>query len=93
MKIEMLTAVFYLEGCYSLKEKRRRLSGLRHRFGRQSNLAVCESDYQDDLNRSQWSFIAAASDGRIVDKTLSAVEIYLDEEVDAVLAGLEREEL
>ena len=93
MHIAMLVAEFHLHGCRSLKEKRRRLSGLRERFGRQTNLAVSETDFQDDLLRSQWAFVAISSNRRMVDKVLSGVEEHLDTEVDAVLIASQREEL
>jgi len=92
MEIGVMTVEFRLAGCRSLKDKRRALSGLRDRFGRQPNLAVCESDYQNELRRAQWSFVAIGATGALVDQTLDSVEEKL-ELVDAEIAGIERERL
>lgn len=83
MHIGILTLVFQLEGCASLKEKRQRLGGLRERFGRQPNIAVCESGEQDALQRAEWSFVAAAGSRSLVDQLLAGIENHVAQEVDA----------
>ena len=47
MHLGVLTLDLHLEGCQSLKEKRARTRGVRDRFGRLSQVAVCESDFSD----------------------------------------------
>jgi len=91
-RVVMLEVVFHLEGCRSLKEKRSRLSGLRERFGRHKNLAVCEADYQDEYERSLWAFVAIGRDS-IVDKTLSHVEEHIEDVIDAFVVDIARQEL
>jgi len=91
-RVVMLEVVFHLEACYSLKEKRSRLSGLRERFGKHKNMAVCEADYQNDHGRSLWAFVAIGQD-KTVDKTLSFVEEHIEEYVDAVVVDIARQEL
>jgi len=93
MNIELLVVEFRLPGCESLKEKRRRLVGLRERFGKLINVAVCESDYQDAHKQAQWSFVVAAADPKIVANQLSKIEEYLNTEVDAVITAVHREKL
>ena len=93
MRIGMLTVDFFLDGCRSLKEKRRRLSGFRERFGKQAQIALCECDFQDDHKRSRWAFVAVSSSTKVIEKILSGVEDYLEEEVDARVVGFYREEL
>ena len=93
MKVVMLTVDFYLDGCRSLKEKRSRLSGFRERFGKQAQLALCECGFQDDHKRSRWAFVAVSSNSKVVDKIFSGLEDYLQEEVDARVVDLAREEL
>jgi hypothetical protein len=83
MHIGILTLVFQLEGCASLKEKRQRLGGLRDRFGRQPNIAVCESGEQDALQRAEWSFVAVAGSRQLVDQLLAGVENHVAQEIDA----------
>lgn len=82
---------FYVAGCRSLKEKRQRLNGMRERFGRANNIAVCESDHQDLLQRAQWTFVAAAASRDVVDRTLTDIERNLHGSVDAELIEVRRE--
>jgi uncharacterized protein YlxP (DUF503 family) len=91
MLIGLLRVSFVLPGCRSLKEKRQRLGGLRERFGRQVNVAVCESNYQDIHDRAEWSFVAAALTSRLVEQILSDIEQRIVETVDANVAEFVRE--
>ena len=85
-----LTVDFRLGGCRSLKEKRSRLGGLKDRFGRAPNVAVCESDHQDAHQRGQWTFVACSSDATTVERTLSGVERDLMLMVDAEVVNITR---
>lgn len=91
MHVGIMTVKFHLNGCRSLKEKRQRLGGLRERFGKAVNVAVCESGHQDSLQRAQWTFAAVASTGVVVEKTLTEILTALELSVDAQLVGVERE--
>lgn len=91
MNIGVLTIDFYVAGCRSLKEKRQRLNGIRDRFGRASNVAVCESDHQDLLQRSQWTFVATAAARDVVDRVLTDIERSLQSSVDAELIEVRRD--
>ena len=91
MHIGILGLDFHLAGCRSLKEKRRRLRGLRDRLGRSTSLAVCESDYQDVLHRAHWSVVAVASSHVVVERSLGEVERWAREGMDAALMDVERE--
>jgi len=91
MQIGVLRVSFALPGCRSLKEKRQRLGGLRERFGKQVNVAVCESNFQDIHDRAEWTFVAAALTGRLIDQTLTDIEHRIIDTVDATISGIERE--
>jgi uncharacterized protein len=91
MVIGLLRVSFLLPGCRSLKEKRQRLGGLRERFGRQVNVAVCETNFQDVHDRAEWSFVAVALTTRLVEQILSDVEQRIIETVDATVAQIVRE--
>ena len=93
MRIGLLTVEFFLDGCRSLKEKRRRLSRLRDRFGKQTHLAVCESGGQDDYQHAQWSFVAIAANGKLLDQMLAGVEAHLEDGVDGRVVDSFREDL
>jgi len=89
----LLIVDFRLGGCRSLKEKRQRLKGLRERFGKATNVAVCESGFQDVLQRAQWSFVATAASGDVAERALSDILQTLQFSVDAELIGVQRESL
>lgn len=91
MHIGLLALDFHLAGCSSLKEKRRRLGRLRGKFGRVANLAVCESAFQDSHRRARWSVVAVAGDAQIVERSLTQVERWVAQSVDATLVDVDRE--
>lgn len=93
LHIGLLTVRLKLYGCDSLKEKRQRLARLRDRFGREPALAVCESDLQNRLDEAEWSFLAMANDGPLVERQLAGVERFIVEEIDAVVVDIQRESL
>lgn len=93
LHIGLLTVEFHLPGCHGLKEKRHRLIKLREHWGRQTNLAVCESDFQDEHQRAVWSFVAVASSKKVVGQTLQRLEAELEAEVDAVMTRSQMEML
>lgn len=85
LHIKLLTVEFIVPGCRSLKEKRGRLLGMKDKFGREPNMAVCESDYHDDLDRAQWSFVAVGNSKKVLSQMLARVENHVEEMVDAVV--------
>lgn len=91
MHIGVLSLDFHLPGCASLKEKRRRLGRLRDKFGRSSNMAVCESAHQDAHRRARWEIVAVADDAGVVERSLAEVERWVAESVDAILVDIGRE--
>ena len=90
MNVAVLQIDFFLSGCGSLKEKRRRLKGLRDKYGRAANVAVCESDHQNTHQRAQWSFVATASSPEVVERTLTEIERSVQLGVDAELVSTQR---
>lgn len=92
MPIGILTVEFRLSGCHSLKEKRRRLSGLRDRLGRRPHLAVCESDFSDSHQQSQWTFVALAATRAGISRAFNEIEQHLEDLVDAEVIEVDREE-
>lgn len=91
MVIGILIVDFHLHGCHSLKEKRSRLRRIKDIFGKQTHVAVCESDHQDNLKISQWSFVAIATDKIIVEQILTKIDSQLQEQIDAVVTQVTRE--
>ncbi|MDA1076111.1 MAG: DUF503 domain-containing protein [Proteobacteria bacterium] len=90
MNVASLTVKFHLAGCCSLKEKRQCLGGLKEKYGRAPNVAVCESGYQDAHQHAQWTFVACSSDAKVVEQTLSDVERSIVTTVDAQIVSVDR---
>ena len=88
-----LTLQFHLEGCDSLKDKRQRLSGLRERFGRQTHVAVCESDFADEWSRAEWTFVVCATTPQRIDQTINEIDTFCATELDAVISERQRQML
>ncbi len=93
MVIVLMVVDFHLPGCRSLKEKRHRLTRIRDRFGKNSNVAVCESDYHDEHRQAQWSFVTVGIDRKKVDQTMVEIELFLDTGLDALMTKRELHEL
>ncbi len=91
MHATLLQIDFHLPNCRSLKEKRHRLARLRDKFGRITNLAVCESGHNDTHNRAQWTFIAIAGDEKIVLRTVQEVCDWCAQTLDATIINIDRE--
>lgn len=86
----MLTLTFHLPGCRSLKEKRRRLGGLRDRIGRNTGVAVCESGLQDLHQQAEWTFVAVGQNSGLVERTLTDIEQRVELNGDAHLIDVSR---
>ena len=93
MRITLLTVDLWLEGCDSLKAKRRRTARIRDKFARRSNSAVHESGYLDVHDRSQWSILVIAQSQKLVDQSIAAIETELSTELDAVIVNINQERL
>ena len=93
MNVRLMVVDFHLGGCRSMKVKRQRLKGMRERFGKAPNIAVCESDYQDVHQRAQWAFVATAANGDVAERSLSDILQSIESSVDAQLVGVEQETL
>lgn len=91
MKFSILIIEFNLPGCSSLKEKRQRMASLRSTYGKQPHIALCESNYQDNHKKAQWSFIITALTSKIIDSTISLIENNIESEVDAQIVNIDRE--
>ena len=87
----LLRLRFRLEGCTSLKEKRSRLRGIKDKFGKRTNLAVCEADDADDHRSAHWWFVASSASARVVEQMLMEAEHHASLGVDAEVVAIDRE--
>lgn len=91
MHLAVLSLVFQLPGCASLKEKRRRLLGLKDKFGKIANIAVSEAGFHDNHNRAEWHFAIMSQDKTIVEQQIAGIERHASTELDAVIENVRRE--
>ncbi|MEH6544477.1 MAG: DUF503 domain-containing protein [Porticoccaceae bacterium] len=93
MKLLCLTLDFRLPACRSLKEKRRRLNGLKDKFGSNPNIAVSESDFHDMHDHARWSFVIVGENSRIIDAQKEQVQEYANAIIDGFVTRCDAEYL
>ena len=93
MKITLVTIEVFLEGCKSLKEKRSRIRKFREKWGRRQNIAVIESELQDQLQRCEWSLVIIAASQKLLDQSIAQIEQELEAELDGIIVSLYRERI
>jgi len=89
LKIALLTINFYLPGCGSLKEKRQRVIGLKDKFGKTINIAVCEGDYLDVHERAEFTFTCVGNTAKPMVSSLAKIVDYCCHNVDAQVTNHE----
>lgn len=87
--LKAVTVRLRLPGCRSLKEKRRRLGGLRDRLGKNPNIALCQSHYQDQHEVSEWVLAVLSSDAQQGQQLLAILEKTILETVDGEVVSWE----
>ena len=91
LKVAALHVLIRLPGCRSLKEKRGRLGGLRDRFGRNPQIAVCETGHHDTHDLARFAFVGVASSAVVVEQLLADVGNQLSERVDGEVLSITRD--
>lgn len=86
-----MTLQFQLHGCDSLKDKRQRLRGLKDKFGRTPNLAICESGALESKREAEYSVCCMANDKNTVSGMLDDVLQHCSTSIDAELLNDSRE--
>lgn len=89
VSLRAVTVHLRLPGCRSLKEKRGRMGGLRDRLGKNPNMAVCQSHYQDRHDEAEWVFAILSSDAQQAQQLLATLEKTILETVDGEIIAWE----
>lgn len=74
MVVGIATWELHLNGCSSLKDKRRVLKSLKDRLHSRFNVSVAETDHQDRWQRAELSCCVVATDRRHAESVLSAAD-------------------
>ena len=93
MKLVLLTIEVFLDGCGSLKEKRRRIRKFRDIWGKRQNVAVIESARQDQVQYCEWSVVIIADSQKLLDQSIALIETELRTEFDGTVINVHRERL
>lgn len=74
MIVGLVTWELHLNGCQSLKDKRRVLKSLKDRLHRTLNVSVAETNHHDRWQRAEISCCVVAVDRRHADSVLTAAD-------------------
>ena len=85
MVVGVMTWELYLDGCRSLKEKRRVIKSLKDRLHNRFNVSVAETAHHDVWQRAELSCCVVSRDRRHADSVLTSaahvVELHRDARV------------
>lgn len=74
MIIGIVTWELHLNGCRSLKEKRRALKSLKDRLHRRFNLSVAETNHHDRWQRAELSCCVISTERRHAESVLASAD-------------------
>ena len=79
MIVGLATFELHLNGCQSLKDKRRVLKSLKDRLHNRFNVSVAETAHHDRWQHAELACCVVAVDRRQADSVLSAVDRQIDD--------------
>ncbi|NIO48218.1 MAG: DUF503 family protein [Candidatus Aminicenantes bacterium] len=82
MIIGFLSLEIYIPYSHSLKEKRKRLSGLKDRLKNRYNVAVAELDYHKKWQRTKIGIVTLNNQKRPIDNLFSKIIADAEENID-----------
>ncbi len=82
MIIGFLSIDIYLPYSHSLKEKRKRLVGMRDRLKKKYNVAFSELDYQDKWQRSKIGLVSLNTQKKVIEKLFHKIEVDIQDSID-----------
>jgi uncharacterized protein YlxP (DUF503 family) len=89
MVIGFLSIEIYLPYSHSLKEKRKRLSGLKSRLIKKYNVAISELEYQNKWQRTKIGMVSLNSQKRPVESLFSKIIEDVEKNVDGQILDYE----
>ena len=91
MPVGLLILNLYLPEAHSLKEKRFTVRKIQDRLRARFNVAVAELDHQDLWQRASVGVVSIASDRKVLEQILQAVEEESHNILGRDLVGIEKE--
>ena len=89
MVIGFLSIEIYLPYSHSLKEKRKRLSGLKSRLTKKYNVAISELEYQNKWQRTKIGMVSLNSQKRPVESLFSKIIEDVEKNIDGQILDYE----
>ncbi|MDH4257859.1 MAG: DUF503 domain-containing protein [Candidatus Aminicenantes bacterium] len=89
MVIGFLSIEIYLPYSHSLKDKRKRLSGLRSRLTKKYNVAISELEYQNKWQRTKIGMVSLNSQKRPVESLFSKIIEDVEKNIDGQILDYE----
>ena len=77
MGVGIVTGDLHLNGCTSLKDKRRILKSLKDRLHQRFNVSVAETASQDRWQRAELSCCVVATDRRQAERVLTSADRFV----------------
>lgn len=93
MRIGLLTLHLHLEGCDSLKAKRRRLKPLMARLRREFNVSVAEVDYHDVWQDALIACALVGNENGYTQRSLQKIPAWLERNWPDMMLVAERIEM
>jgi uncharacterized protein len=81
--VGVVTWELHLNGCRSLKDKRRVLKSLKDRLHRQYNISVAETNYHDRWQRAELSGCVVSTERRHAESILTAASLMVSRDAAA----------
>ncbi len=80
MVVAVVTWELHLNGCQSLKDKRRIMKSLKDRLHNRFNVSVAETNHQDRWQRAELSCCVVATDRQHAESVLGAADNLVEHE-------------
>ncbi len=80
MVVGVVTWELHLNGCQSLKDKRRIIKSLKDRLHNRFNVSVAETNHQDRWQRAELSCCIVATDTKHAESVLNAADGLVEHE-------------
>jgi uncharacterized protein YlxP (DUF503 family) len=92
MVIAVMTVTLRAPWVHSLKEKRSELKSLLAKIRNTFNVSAAETDQQDVHQTLVICVAAIAANHQLADSTMESIERFIEQNTDAEVVGVEREE-
>jgi uncharacterized protein YlxP (DUF503 family) len=89
MVIGFLSIEIYLPYSHSLKEKRKRLSGIKSRLTKKYNVAISELEYQNKWQRTKIGMVSLNSQKKPVESLFSKIIEDVEKNIDGQILDYE----